>query len=367
MPAGYMSYDFLGKNNTTSYWTSTVDENGDPYQFGVDNYVGNSYGGFYLINGYSVRCIKNDYDNTPPRAILTIDRTIGTTNTAFQFDASQSYDHETLNENLLCRWDWDSDGNWDTEFNNQLVKTHVFNTRGIYTITIELKDEANSSGFNEQMVSVGDGSFVDDRDQNEYVFLSIGEQEWMAENLKYLPSINSIWKGSIEEAFYYVNQYYDERIEEAKTHKNYMTYGVLYNYVAAQSACPDGWHLPKDDDWMKLEQELGMSISQSRAIGWRSSGNVGYKLKTKTGWEYEGNGSNESLFTALPSGFWRPEWDDPTSGSSYEPGFDTDFWTNTERNETEALRRRLIHSQNSIYREYASKAYGFSVRCVKDE
>jgi uncharacterized protein (TIGR02145 family) len=36
------------------------------------------------------------------------------------------------------------------------------------------------------------------------------------------------------------------------------TQGVLYNYMAATKACPPGWRLPMDYDWLKLESFLGV-------------------------------------------------------------------------------------------------------------
>jgi uncharacterized protein (TIGR02145 family) len=91
-------------------------------------------------------------------------------------------------------------------------------------------------------------------------------------------------------------------VQEAKATDNYRKYGVLYNFEAAKTACPTGWHLPTDEEWKTLEKQLGMSSSDADNAGLRLSGEVGKKLKSKSGWQSEGHGDNSSGFTALPGG-----------------------------------------------------------------
>lgn len=80
----------------------------------------------------------------------------------------------------------------------------------------------------------------------------------MAENLKYLPSFKEPPSGgSALGLYYYVYGYDGTSIADAKATENYGTYGVLYNWRAAQDACPDGWHLPSDEEWEQLTVYLG--------------------------------------------------------------------------------------------------------------
>ena len=67
-------------------------------------------------------------------------------------------------------------------------------------------------------------------------------------------------------------------------------------------SCPDGWHLPSDEEWIQLEMNLGMSLSDAYVYGFRGTG-IGDKLKATEEWYMEGNGTNESGFTALPGGY----------------------------------------------------------------
>jgi uncharacterized protein (TIGR02145 family) len=87
------------------------------------------------------------------------------------------------------------------------------------------------------------GTFTDTRDGHEYKTIQIGTQTWMAENLAYLPTTTPITTWSNTEPCYYV---YD-----------YAKYGVLYNWTAALTACPTGWHLPSDAEWTVLLNYLG--------------------------------------------------------------------------------------------------------------
>ena len=84
---------------------------------------------------------------------------------------------------------------------------------------------------------------VTDYDGNQYATIKIGDQIWMAENLRSLHYSDGT---KIEEVFTYKN---DE--------KNASTYGRLYTWATVANEhkiSPKGWRLPTDDDWKKLEQ-----------------------------------------------------------------------------------------------------------------
>jgi hypothetical protein len=99
---------------------------------------------------------------------------------------------------------------------------------------------------------------TDDRDGTTYKVVRIGAQLWMAENLKYLPSVVGMATGSNSTPYYYVSGYNGTSVEEARAIANYNTYGVLYNWAAAtQDVCPAGWRLPTDADWTELTDGSG--------------------------------------------------------------------------------------------------------------
>ncbi len=109
--------------------------------------------------------------------------------------------------------------------------------------------------YNENVSDSKDGEkikdiFIDERDGKEYKIVKIGDRWWMAENLNYKTkksSCNNIDKTKCKEC------------------------GQHYIFDEAQAVCPQGWHLPSDDEWMKLEIAVGMSNVEARKRGWRGT------------------------------------------------------------------------------------------------
>jgi uncharacterized protein (TIGR02145 family) len=174
------------------------------------------------------------------------------------------------------------------------------------------------------------GTFTDSRDNHVYKLAKIGQQTWMDENLAWLPSVNSKTTFSKTEPLYYVYGYdAGGNVNTAKKQKNYAVYGVLYNWPAALTACPSGWHLPSDEEWKVLENYLGMSHSATDKTDRRDEGRVGYKMKSTSGWSLGANGDNSSGFNAFPGGYYFGFYaDDPFSGI----GEQTRFWSSTQYN-----------------------------------
>jgi len=96
-------------------------------------------------------------------------------------------------------------------------------------------------------------SFTDKRDGRKYSYTTIGIQTWMTENLAYLPTLSHLNSISETVNHYYVYGYEGTNISEAKATANFINFGVLYNWPAAISSCPDGWHLPSDQEFKILE------------------------------------------------------------------------------------------------------------------
>lgn len=82
------------------------------------------------------------------------DRTIGTTNTTFTFNASGSRDEETSSAQLAVRWDFDGDGTWDTNFSTQKTATTRYLDLGVYIVRLEVRDEDNQRDTAEQSVTI---------------------------------------------------------------------------------------------------------------------------------------------------------------------------------------------------------------------
>ncbi len=204
-------------------------------------------------------------------------------------------------------------------------------------------------------------SFTDTRDGNSYQIIKIGTQVWMRENLAWLPAVGISSVGSDTHKHYYVYGYEGNDLKAARAVPDYKTYGVLYNWPAAKSACPAGWHLPGDDEWKTLEKSLGMSETEVDNSMWRSSGNVGMQMKSDAGWLDRGNGNNFSRFSAIPAGSRYYDGDFGCRGNRAL------FWTATKSDEANAWGRYLYSDMNAVFRGVYGLSTGFSVRCVKDQ
>jgi uncharacterized protein (TIGR02145 family) len=171
------------------------------------------------------------------------------------------------------------------------------------------------------------GFFIDKRDNQQYKWIKIGNQVWMADNLNY-PSSES-WD-------------YDN-IAVAE-------YGRLYSWKAAVNSCPKGWHLPTDIEWTKLTDQLG------------GANIVGRKIRTKYDWEnIYFKGSNKSNFSALPAGSRK------TNGTYSGKRNSAIWWSSKEYQSSSAWSRSLGFDPDEILRSYDNKSNGFSVRCIKDK
>lgn len=135
-------------------------------------------------------------------------------------------------------------------------------------------DDATADNFNPNVVSQTE-DFVDQRDGHTYKCIKIGNQIWMAENLDYYMEGGSsvgcyvynektFKAGAIPLSPEEWNALAKEQSEKTdKENGNYSSeYGYLYTYDAALAAVPEGWRLPSDEDWKKLEAALGMEQSQ---------------------------------------------------------------------------------------------------------
>jgi uncharacterized protein (TIGR02145 family) len=206
------------------------------------------------------------------------------------------------------------------------------------------------------------GEFIDSRDHHEYQWVKIGKQIWMAENLAYLPSVSPLINDTANLPCYYVYGYDGTDVNMAKSNLNYIKYGVLYDWSAALTACPAGWHLPSDAEWQQLEIELGMTTYLAdECVDFFDRGtDQGNQLKTASGWNNDGNGTNSSGFSGLPGGYRFG------NGNFCFIGKLSYCWSSTDSSEDLAWGRGLAYNSSGVCRSRYYKENGFSVRCIKD-
>jgi uncharacterized protein (TIGR02145 family) len=215
----------------------------------------------------------------------------------------------------------------------------------------------------ETPVRVIETSTVTDVDGNVYKTVKIGNQWWMAENLKV-----ERFNDSSSVAFISVNSLnsdWQNLVEAAYTSLNDSQYGLLYNYAVVENTkniAPDGWHVPTDEDWKILEKEIGMSAEETQSLGWR--GNKEAEILTSlysAGWP-EGAalfGTDEFGFNAKPGGCRVFNGEINLQGN-------TSFWWTSSTDGNEGWYRYIDANQTRIFRQHTYKGYGMSIRCVKN-
>jgi uncharacterized protein (TIGR02145 family) len=227
-----------------------------------------------------------------------------------------------------------------------------------YLILIVLAFALFSGCKKDPFVTDNSGTFQDSRDKHEYSWVKIGSQIWMAENMAHVPYVNPSTVQSVTEARSYVYGYQGTNITEAMATANYAKHGGLYNFEAAKIACPDGWHLPTDQEWKTMEMSLGLTQAEADNLGLRTSGSLGLKLKSASAWT-GGSNTNSSGFNALPSGYLG------TLGFD-QLGTAVVFWTATPDEGGFALDRFMDNTSDGIDRGPWPRNEGYSVRCVRN-
>jgi len=193
---------------------------------------------------------------------------------------------------------------------------------------------------------------VTDIDGNEYATIKIGNQTWMAENLKVTRYNDGEEIPHLREQDWFnistgARSFYGLNIA------NNEIYGTLYNgnAVLTGKICPKGWHVPTDDEWWTLTDYLGGYLV------------AGGKMKSVSLWETPNFGAtNSSGFSALPGGY--RQWTSFNSLSSYGT-----WWTSTLDNFGDPRTRQLSYEDEVVYRPQYGKdrsGLGYSCRCVKD-
>jgi uncharacterized protein (TIGR02145 family) len=184
-----------------------------------------------------------------------------------------------------------------------------------------------SSGKSEQgAVSGKSGKLTDSRDGQKYETVKIGNQVWMAQNLNYQTGSSWCYGGD---------------------NSNCEKYGRLYDWETAKTACPKGWHLPSREEWAALVAAAGGDAA-------------GKALKSASGWENNGNGTDSYGFSALPGGSRFSDVD-----FNYA-GYNGSWWTAAGYDPGKAYYRFLYYDNDGVDERDDDESYGNSVRCLED-
>ncbi len=237
-----------------------------------------------------------------------------------------------------------------------------------YEYRVAAYTSSNTSDYSATATGYACSNCVVDYDGNVYETITIGNQTWMAENLKVthyrdgtaIPHLtdNGDWTSTSTGAYCY----YDNN------NSNGETYGALYNWYAVtdvHNIAPAGWHVPTDAEWKELEMYLGMSQSEADETGYRGT-NEGSKLAGNADLWNSGPLENDSEFgisgfTALPGGYRYN-----SSGNYLHMGYAGFFWSATENYSNYAWGRVLNASRSAVELHHYNERYGFAIRLLRD-
>ncbi len=212
---------------------------------------------------------------------------------------------------------------------------------------------------------------VKDIDGNIYKTIKIGDQIWMAENLKThkLNDGTPIAYVTADATWADMNNlepmmcYYDNDVDN---HKD--KYGALYNWYAVNTGklAPVGWHVPTDADWQKLQDYL---IAQGYNYDSSTVDNkIGKALAATSGWDFDptsgniGNdqaSNNKSGFTGLPSGL-------RSFTGDYHFSSGAGSWWSSSKGNNLASCFSLYNNDQMLSADFADAHCGLAVRCVKN-
>ena len=219
-------------------------------------------------------------------------------------------------------------------------------------------------------IEVTSNGTISDIDGNAYKIVKIGDQWWMAENLKTTKYSNGDLIGSTIPTTLDISGEFSPKYQWANNgnESNVDIYARLYTWYAVtdnRGVCPTGWHVPSDAEWTSLTGYL-----TNNGYGFEGSGSdIAKSLAAKTGWNADvtpgnvGNdqsNNNASGFTALPSGYRY------SSGNFIVIGTFTGLWSSTEFNTINAWYRGIYSNNKSLLRSTANKKDAGPIRCIKD-
>lgn len=360
LPGGYRAYSygyFTSMGSYGGFWSSTeCGGNCALYWDLRSNHSGvlrHNYGKGY---GLSVRCVRIEaVENAKPVSSFTVWPSSGTTSTDFQFNASGCSDSEDPVSALQVRWDWEDDGVWDTNFTFNKKITYKYPITGNYTIKLEVRDNDGLTNTTTTQVTIYETGECIDINGNIYKTIKIGNQWWMAENLKVTHYRNGDAIPNVTDADAWSRLNTGAYCNYNNNMGNERMYGRLYNWFAvndSRNIAPVGWHVPTDAEWQTLFDYLG---------GFSIAGGKMKEEGTFT-WQSPNSGAtNQSGFTAKPGGYR-----DSHNGRFSIAGWMSYFWSSSEYNSFDAFYFYLHYDSIATSRGAGNKQFGYSVRCIKD-
>ena len=258
----------------------------------------------------------------------------------------------SLNQNPTIADNKTADGSGAGSFISELTDLSVNSTYYVRAYATNTYGTGYGSTFSFTTLDI-----LTDVDGNDYSIVKIGDQIWMAENLKTtryndgtsipLVTDSASWGTLITPAYcWYDNNevYYGN------------TYGALYNFytVSTDKLCPTGWHVPTVNDWDELADFAGGATIAGGKL--KETGNAHW-ISPNT------SASDEFDFTGLPAGKRN------AYGVFSSIGEDAFWWSSTPNTSTRSFQKRAYYNAANLGSDVFGEpnSSGFSVRCVKNQ
>ncbi len=221
-------------------------------------------------------------------------------------------------------------------------------------------DNPNISGSQFKVRVTADDNVMVGNDGRLYRTVQIGDQWWMAENLRETEYQNGDVISEDTNYTTWSNLSTAARCVYNNNESLAGTYGYLYNWYAAvdtRQVAPEGWHVPSRDELRTLRSTLAPMDP------WCYVSEAGGKLKEQgtSHWLSPNYGAtNQVGFTGLPTG-WRFN-----VGHFMWLGAFTKFWTSTNISDDWAYAMELNYSNTGSEIDPLEKKYGFPLRLIKN-
>lgn len=193
--------------------------------------------------------------------------------------------------------------------------------------------------------------FIDPRDQKGYITMPIGEDCWMTENLNVGNMISSSSSATNNDT---IEKYcYGDDSLQCQIKGGLYTWDEMMGYsqdAYNKGICPEGWHLPSDEEWYAMESWLDPMINNPDAFGWRGD-HAGLDLQF----------GGPSGFQALLGGYRNP------NGVDTGDNMLAKYWTSTKLASGQAIHRGLSVMNPGILRQSLHPGHALSVRCLRGE
>ena len=251
--------------------------------------------------------------------------------------------------------------------NDDLLSNEKYYQQNLKIIGELLNSNANTKINNSFDIKIiKQASIIKDIDGNSYKTVQIGDQLWMAENLKvsrYNDGTNisnisnkTIWKDALKnkkDAWCY----YENNISNGKI------YGKLYNWFVVRlgvnglkNVCPIGWHVPSETEWQVLFNNLGgidIAGDKMKEVGFSH-------------WKYPNkNASNIAFFNGLPGGSRNEDGNFHSLGENGWWWCSSDYeYSSYNDNVAPDIGLNSNNSNVSTGGEYPPKSWGISIRCI---